>query len=304
MRAEFSELTVFALIAEHRSFRAAARVLGVSPSALSHTIRNLETKLDVQLFNRTTRSVALTEAGEQMLRRIRPAMAELESALDEAAAARDRPSGSIRISAAEAGAKPIIQHVLPAFLDAYPDIHVEVVVDSRMVDIVADGFDAGIRVRDDVPGDMTIVPFGPDWRFVAVAAPGYLARHEIPRAPQDLLRHRCIRFRFTSGALYHWELERDGRSATLDVQGPMTLGNTNLMLEAALMGIGIAWLPEAIVNDHLAQARLVRVLPAWSHSIPGACLYYPSNRRTPTALNLFSQAVQDRLPATSGLKKG
>ncbi|HEX7853503.1 MAG TPA: LysR family transcriptional regulator [Sphingobium sp.] len=293
VRADLSELTTFMLIAEHRSFRAAARVLGVSPSALSHTIRNLETKLDVRLFNRTTRSVALTEAGEQMLRRVRPAMADLEDAVNEAASARDRPSGSIRISAAEAGAKPVIQHVLPAFLATYPDIHVEFVVDTRFVDIVADGFDAGIRIREDVPRDMTVIPFGADWRFMAVASSAYLARHEAPRTPQDLLQHRCIRFRFASGALYPWDLECDGRSATVDVQGPMTLGNTNLMLEAALKGIGIAWLPESLVTEHLAEDRLVRVLPEWGHSFPGACLYYPANRHPPTALRLFVQAIRD-----------
>lgn len=296
IRADFSELTIFTLIAEHRSFRAAARVLGVSPSALSHTIRNLEAKLNVRLFNRTTRSVALTEAGEQMLRRVGPAMAELEDAVNEAAVARNRPSGSIRINAAEAGARPIIQHVLPAFLNAYPDIHVEFVVDTRFVDIVADGFDAGIRVRDDVPKDMTVVPFGPDWRFLAVAAPAYLARQKPPQTPQDLLKHRCIRFRFTSGALYPWELQRDGKSTNVDVQGPMTLGNTNLMLEAALNGIGIAWLPETLVTEHLAQNRLVRVLPEWSHAVSGACLYYPANRHAPTALRLFAQAVRDWVP--------
>jgi DNA-binding transcriptional LysR family regulator len=293
IRADLSELTTFALIAEHRSFRAVARMLGVSPSALSHTIRNLETKLNVRLFNRTTRSVALTESGERMLRRIRPAMADLEDAVNEAASARDRPSGSIRISAAEAGARPLIQHVLPAFLNAYPDIHVEIVVDTRFVDIVADGFDAGIRVREDVPRDMTVVPFGPGWRFFAAASPVYLSGREPPQTPQDLLQHRCIRFRFASGALFPWDLECGGRHATIEVQGPMTLGNTNLMLDAALNGIGIAWLPESLVTEHLIQGRLVRVLPKWSHGLPGACLYYPANRHPPAALRLFAQAVRD-----------
>jgi DNA-binding transcriptional LysR family regulator len=292
-RADLSELTAFALIAEHRSFRAAAGILGVSPSALSHTIRNLEKKLNVRLFNRTTRSVAPTEAGEQMLRRIRPAMADLEDAMNEAASARDRPSGSIRISAAEAGAKPIVQHVLPAFLAAYPDIHVEIVVDTRFVDIVADGFDAGIRVSEDIPRDMTVIPFGSEWHFTAVASPIYLARHAPPQTPQDLLKHHCIRFRFASGALYPWELECDGKKITVDVEGPMTLGNTNLMLEAALNGIGIAWLPEALVSGYLLNCELVRVLPEWSRAFSPPCLYYPENRHPPTALKLFAQAVRD-----------
>jgi DNA-binding transcriptional LysR family regulator len=162
-----------------------------------------------------------------------------------------------------------------------------------MIDIVADGFDAGIRVEEDVPRDMIAIPFGGPWRFMAVASPAYLAGKERPVVPQDLLRHACIRFRFTSGALYLWDLEKDGKPATIDVQGPMTLGNTNLMLEAALNGIGIAWLPESLVADHLAAGRLVDVLPEWSHAFPGACLYYPANRHPPTALRLFAQAVRD-----------
>lgn len=291
--ADLSELTVFMTIAEQRSFRGAARVLGLSPSALSHKVRKLETQLGVRLFNRITRSVALTAAGDHMLRRVRPALEELKNAMHEASSVHGRPSGSIKINAAEAGARPIIRHVLPRFITSYPDIHVEIVVDTRFVDIVADGFDAGIRVREDVPGDMTIVPFGDDWRFVAVAAPSYLASRELPRVPQDLRQHHCIRFRFAGGALLLWELERGGERVTLDVQGPMTLGNTNLMLEAALNGIGIAWLPESLVQSHLFSGQLVRVLPDWSHSFPGACLYYPANRHPPAALNLFAQAVRD-----------
>lgn len=266
-------------------------MLGVTPSSLSHTIRNLETKLDVRLFNRTTRSVALTSAGEQMLRRIRPALSDLEDALSDAASLGEKPSGTIRISAAEAGARPIIRHVLPAFLETYPDIHVEFVVDTRFVDIVADGFDAGIRLIEEAPRDMTIVPFGPDWRFMAVASPDYLRRRGRPETPQDLLAHHCIRFRFASGTLYPWDLERDGRTVTIDVQGPMTLGNTNLMLEAALNGIGIAWLSESLVADAIASGDLVPVLPQWGHRFPGACLYFPTNRHPPAALRLFAEAV-------------
>ncbi|RDS81902.1 LysR family transcriptional regulator [Dyella psychrodurans] len=292
-RAGLSELTAFVTIAEQRSFRAAARQLGVSPSALSHAMRNLEARLDARLFNRTTRSVALTEVGERLLRRVQPAIADLDDAVSEVGAARDRPSGSIRISAAESGAKPLIRHVLPQFLSAYPDIHVEIVVDTRMVDIVADGFDAGVRLFEDVPRDMIAVRFGPDLRFVAVASPVYLSRHEAPNVPQDLGKHRCIRFRFLSGALFRWNLERRGSHMDMDVEGPMTLGNTNLMVDAALAGIGIAWVPEYQVAEHLASGRLIHLLPEWSPSIPGVCLYYPSNRHPPAALRLFTQAVRD-----------
>jgi DNA-binding transcriptional LysR family regulator len=298
LRAGLSELTAFIAIAEHRSFRAAARQLGVSPPALSHAVRSLEESLNVRLFNRTTRSVGLTEAGEHLLRRVGPALADLQDGINEVASVGSRPSGSIRISAAEAGARPLVLNVLPAFLEEYPDIHVEIVVDTRLVDIVADGFDAGIRVLDDVPRDMIAVRFGPDLRFAAVAAPDYLSRHERPTTPQDLAQHRCIRFRFASGALYRWELEHHGSSASVDVKGPMTLGNTPLMVDAALAGIGIAWVPEYHVTEHLAAGRLVHLLPEWSPSLPGLSLYYPANRHPPTALRLFSQAVRQWAEAT------
>ncbi|MGF6770471.1 DNA-binding transcriptional LysR family regulator [Paraburkholderia sp. GAS199] len=293
LRAGLSELNVFVAIAHQRSFSAAARTLGVSPSALSHAMRGLEGRLGVRLFNRTTRSVALTEAGEQLLRRVAPAIADLEDAVNEVTSARDRPSGSIRISASESAAKLLVRNVLPGFLATYPDIHVEFVVDTRLVDIVADGFDAGIRVLEDVPRDMIAVRFGADMRFAAVASPAYFAAHEAPRAPHDLAQHRCIRFRFESGTLYRWDLEQHGKSASIDVDGPMTLGNLNLMVEAALAGIGIAWVPDHLVSAHLASGQLVRVLAEWSPSFAGLCLYYPANRHPPTALRLFAQAVRD-----------
>lgn len=292
-RVGLSELTAFVTIAEHRSFRAAARQLGVSPSALSHAMRSLEARLGARLFNRTTRSVGLTEVGEKLLRRVQPAMADLDEAVGEVGEDRDRPSGSIRISAAESGAKPLIQHVLPAFLATYPDIHVEIVVDTRLVDIVADGFDAGVRLFDDVPRDMIAVRFGPDVRFAAVASPAYLSQHEAPKSPQDLQKHRCIRFRFLSGALYRWNFERRGTSADIDVDGPMTLGNTNLMVDAAMAGIGVVWLPDYLIAEHLASGRLIHLLPEWSPSVAGACLYYPANRHPPAALRLFTQAVRE-----------
>ncbi|RDU95833.1 LysR family transcriptional regulator [Trinickia dinghuensis] len=292
-RAGLTELNAFIAIAEHRSFSAAARVLGVSPSALSHTIRNFEAGLGVRLFNRTTRSVAPTEAGEQLLRRVRPAVADLDDAMNEIASTGDHPSGSLRISASESGARPLVRHVLPGFLARYPDIRVELVVDSRLVDIVAQGFDAGIRIFEDVPRDMIAIRFGPDMRFCAVASPAYLARRAPPKAPHDLLKHECIRFRFESGAIYRWDLARRGKSATIDVEGPLTLGNVGLMIDAALAGIGIAWVPQERVAEHLEAGRLVPVLPEWSPTFAGLCLYYPANRHPPTALHLFAQAVRE-----------
>ncbi len=303
-RAGLTDLTTFILIAEQRSFSGAARVLGVSPSALSHAMRNLEARLGVRLFNRTTRSVALTEAGEQLLRRVRPALADLDDAVNEVASSRNRPSGTIRISASEHAARPLVTQVLPGFLARYPDIHVEFVTDSRLVDIVAEGFDAGIRVLDDVPRDMIAVRFGPDMRFVAVASANYLARHPMPRAPHDLAKHRCIRFRFDSGTLFRWELTRRGKSANVDVDGPMTLGNLNLMVDAALAGVGIAWVPETLVVEHLAAGRLVAVLPEWSPVYPGLCLYYPANRHPPTALRLFAAEVREWAEQEAGNERG
>lgn len=292
LRAGLSELTAFIAIAEQQSFTLAARSLGLSASALSHAMRGLEARLDVRLFNRTTRSVALTEAGEKLYRRVAPAVADLEDAVNEIGLARNQPSGQIRISASESAARPLVRHVLPAFLASYPEIHVEFVVDTRLVDIVADGFDAGIRVLDDVPRDMIAVRFGQDMRFAAVASPAYLADHPAPQAPHDLRNHRCIRFRFDSGALYKWDLEYRGKSASVDVDGPMTLGNINLMVEAALAGIGMAWVPLEAVAEPLAAGSLIHLLPEWGPTFPGLCLYYPANRHPPIAFRLFAQAVR------------
>lgn len=287
-----SELNGFIAIADHKSFRAAAKLLAVSPSALSHAISNFEARMGVRLFNRTTRSVALTEAGERLLKRVRGAMADLDEAVADVASMRDRPSGTIKISASEAGATPLVRHVLPSFLTAYPDIHVEIIVDGRLVDIVADGFDAGVRFLEAVPRDMIAIPIGRDMRFVAVASPGYLKAHTPPRAPHDLARHHCIRFRFESGSIYRWDLERHGRTATIDVPGQLTVSNMNLAAEAAAAGIGIAWVPEDIITAPLKSGKLVRVLEEWSPPFPGYCLYYPANRHPPAALRLFSQAAR------------
>lgn len=292
-QAGLSELTVFIAIAEQRSFRAAARVLGMSPSASSHAIRSLEAKLSARLFNRTTRSVALTAAGEQLLHRVRPVMADLQDAMDEAASAQNRPTGTIRISASETAALPLLRHVLPGFLDRYPDVRVEFVVDSRFIDIVANGFDAGIRLYDDVPRDMIAVRFQPVMVLGTVASPEYLRRHGAPEVPRDLAHHRCLRFRFESGAFLEWEFIRRGENAHVDVDGSLTLGNWNLIVEAALAGIGVAWLPLERISEQLAAGRLVRLLPEWSPSFPGLSLYYPANRHLPVALRLFVEAVRD-----------
>ncbi|MFK3971856.1 LysR family transcriptional regulator [Pseudomonas sp. NPDC087358] len=293
IRADLPELTAFIAIAEHQSFSGAARVLGVSPSALSHSMRNLEARLEMRLLNRTTRSVALTEAGEQLLQGVRPLLRDLTNVVNEVTSARNTPSGSIRISASESSIRLLIRHVVPGFLQTYPQIHIEFVADSRLVDIVGDGFDAGIRVFDDVPKDMIAVRFGQDIRFAAVASPEYLSRHAPPQVPHDLKGHRCIRFRFASGALFRWDFEYLGQSTSIDVEGPMTMDNINMMIEAALGGIGVAWAPLTQVEEHLRGGRLVRLLPEWSPTYPGVCLYYPANRHPPMALRLFADAVRE-----------
>lgn len=301
IRAGLPELTAFVAIAQQRSFTGAARTLGVSPSALSHSMRGLEARLELRLFNRTTRSVALTEAGEQLFNRVQPLLGDLECAVNDVTSERNTPSGTIRLSASESSFKPLIRHVMPKFLQDNPQIHIECIADSRLVDIVADGFDAGIRLFDDVPRDMVAVRFGPDIRFAAVASPGYLGRHPAPLAPHDLKAHRCIRFRFASGTLFRWDFGHSGRTASIDVDGPMTMDNINLMEEAALAGIGIAWLPVHQVDDHLREGRLVHLLPDWGPYYPGACFYYPANRHPPMALRMFAEAVRQWARDQEGL---
>ena len=224
-------------------------------------------------------------------------MVDLQDAMNELTTAQNRPTGTIRISSAETGAIPLIRDFLPVFFEKYPDIHVEIVVDSRFVDIVAEGFDAGIRLLDDVQRDMMAIRLSPDIRFVAVASPQYLALHAAPEVPQDLQKHRCIRFRFNSGTLYLWELAKKGTSIAVDVNGPMTLGNTNLMTEAALAGIGIAWVPEPQVEEYIAKGQLIHLLPEWSPTMAGLCLYYPANRHPPSAFRLFTQALREWVSA-------
>nr|WP_256345540.1 LysR family transcriptional regulator [Pseudomonas sp. PD9R] len=293
MRADLPGLTAFIAIAEQRSFSGAARVLGVSSSALSHSMRNLEARLEMRLFNRTTRSVSLTEAGEQLLNGVRPLMNDLANVVNEVTSARITPSGSIRISASESSIRPLIRHVVPDFVIRYPQIHIEFVVDSKLQDIVGDGFDAGIRLFDDVPLDMIAIRFGPDLRFAAVASPAYLERYPAPEVPQDLKAHRCIRFRFTSGGLFRWDFKHDEQSASLDVEGQVTMDNVNLMIDAALAGIGVAWVPIAQIADHLSDGRLIDLLPQWTPNYSGLCLYYPANRHPPIALRLFALAVRE-----------
>ncbi|GLK84557.1 LysR family transcriptional regulator [Ancylobacter defluvii] len=282
-----ADLGVFLAIARQGSFRRAAAELGVTPSALSHSMRLLEERLGVRLFNRTTRSVALTEAGGRLFGRVNPAFRDIHDAIDELNLFRDRPFGTLRLNAPRLCARLVLMPLLTRFMAAYPDIRVELAVSDALVDIVADGFDAGIRFGENIAADMLTVPIGPRHAFAVVGSPGYFARHGTPQDPRELRDKPCIRFRFPGGGLYAWEFERGGEEVAVEVDGPLTLSEQDLMLEAALDGAGMAYLFEAQVRPHLASGTLVRVLEDWCPHYPGFYLYYPSRRQMPATLRSF-----------------
>ncbi len=287
-----AELSTFLAIAEHRSFRHAADVLGVTPSALSHALRGIEERLGLRLFNRTTRSVALTEAGEQLYRRIRPAFRDIADALEDLNNFRGAPAGTLRLNAGRAAARIVLMPLLAGFAAAYPQVRVEVVCDNSLGDMVGQGFDAGVRFGEKLAADMIAVPIGGRQRSAVVGAPGYFARWPRPAHPTALRGMPCIRYRFDSGAYYAWEFERDGVELAIEVDGPVTLGDQDIMLEPALDGAGLAYLFEAQLGDLVAQGRLVRALEEWCPYYPGFYLYYPSRRQLPSALRAFVDFIR------------
>ncbi|MBE7211827.1 MAG: LysR family transcriptional regulator [Gluconacetobacter diazotrophicus] len=288
-----SELAAFVAVAEHRSFRKAADASGVSRSALSHALLELEQNLGVRLFNRTTRSVAPTAAGQRLLADIKPVLRALDTALDTLAQARGAPAGTLRIHAYKSAVRLLLREVVPTFLSSYPDVELDLVTDGRLIDIVAAGFDAGVRLAEDVPQDMIAVPFGGAVRFVAVASPAYLARQGTPATPDDLRRHRCIRHRVPSGRLYRWEFSKRGREVAVDVPGALTLDDNGLMTQAAADGLGVAYVPESFARDRLEARTLVAVLADWCPPVPGLTLYYPGNRHVPSALRAFIDVLKE-----------
>ncbi|PZQ18389.1 MAG: LysR family transcriptional regulator [Rhodanobacter denitrificans] len=292
-KAGLVELNAVAAVAAHRSFRRAARALGMSPSALSHAVAALEQRMGVRLFNRTTRAVAPSAAGEQFLARVRPALREIALAMQEVDAQRQTPSGVLRINTSVGAAEQIMTPVVVEFVRRHPAMQVHLVTDSALVDIVADGYDAGIRLAESVPQDMIAVPCGPPVRFAVVASPAYFATRPRPRVPADLAEHDCIRIRFASGTIYRWEFEQRGRVQTVDVTGPLTLDNHTLMIEAALQGVGLAWSSEFAVAQHLAAGRLIRVLEDWTPAYPGLCVFYPANRHVPASLRAFVELIRE-----------
>ncbi|WP_298368521.1 LysR family transcriptional regulator [Azospirillum sp.] len=280
------ELNALVAVAANRNFRAAAVELGVSPSSLSHAIAAMERRLGVRLFNRTTRSVSLTEAGEHFLARVQPALREIADAVETVNRFRDTPAGLLRINASEGAAKRVLPTVME-FMAAYPDMRVDLVTDGRMIDIVAAGFDAGLRLAEAVPQDMVSLPMGIDEAFAVVATPGYWERHGVPHAPADLFGHECIRVRLPSGVIARWEFEAQGEDIWIEPPGRMILGSPDLGLLAARAGAGIAYVNLNAASEDLAAGRLARVLIDWTPPFPGVCLYYPRQRLPSAGLRAF-----------------
>jgi DNA-binding transcriptional LysR family regulator len=292
VRPGLNELTAFAAIAGHRSFRKAADELGLSPSTLSHMMRSLEGRMGVRLFHRTTRSVSTTEAGDRLMAHLQPVLRGLDLALEEVDRFRSEPSGTLRINSGEAGARLLLRSVVPEFLKRYPDISLDLVVEGELVDIVAGGFDAGVRLGEAVPQDMIGVRFGGDVRFLAVASPDYLAGRPTPTSPDDLKDHACIRFRLPSGKFYYWEFEKHGQEISVDVPGALTLDDVELMAVAAEGGLGIAYVSQLTAQPYLDAGKLVAVLDDWCPRIPGLFLYYPGHRHVPPALRAFIDVLK------------
>jgi DNA-binding transcriptional LysR family regulator len=291
-----SHLAAFAAVARHASFRKAGAELTLTTSAISYAIRNLEERLGVVLFHRTTRSVSLTEAGQRLLERLEPALLDVGEALEEMNNFRATPAGTLRINMPRVTAQLLLPRLLPRFLARYPDIHFEAVDNDGLIDIVALGFDAGIRFLEQVPEDMIAVPMGGEQRGACVASPEYIAKHGVPAHPNDLFQHDCIRFRFPSGRLYKWEFDQGTKKLELDVRGRVTFGDLRLALDAALAGIGFTLVLDEQVTELVAEGRLVRVLDDWCPPYPGFMLYYPRQRRVTSALRAFIEFIREESP--------
>ncbi|MBE4879922.1 LysR family transcriptional regulator [Enterobacter cloacae complex sp. P39RS] len=293
LKDNFNDLLSFMVVARERSFTRAAAQLGVSQSALSHAMRNLEARLEVRLLTRTTRSVAPTEAGEQLFMRLSPHLLEIEQELTALRDTRDRPAGNIRLTAGEHAMSAVLWPVLKPFMAQYPDINVEVTVDNGLTDIVDGRFDAGVRLGEQVAKDMIAVRIAPDMRMAVVGSAEYLQRFGVPETPEQLDQHRCINMRLpTRGGLYAWEFERDGRELRVRVDGQLILNSLPQRIDAAENGLGLAYVPEDAVQDALAEGRLVRVLEAWCPAFTGYHLYYPSRRQHTTAFALLIAALR------------
>ena len=294
-RGNLNDFLSFLAVAREKSFTRAAARLGVAQSTLSHTIRELEARLGVRLLARTTRSVALTDAGERLFRTVAPRLDEIDAEVAALSELRDKPAGTIRITAGEHSAQAVLWPALARLLPAYPDITVEVVVDYGLTNIVAERYDAGVRLGEQVARDMIAVRIGPDMRMAVVGSPAYFARHPRPRTPQELTTHRCINLRLpTYGGIYAWEFEKGERELKVRVEGPLVFNTLALRLNAALSGLGLAYLPEDQVRTHVKEGKLVRVLAEWCPAFSGYHLYYPSRRQPTPAFTLLVDALRYR----------
>jgi len=302
-REHLSDLAAFVTVAKELSFTRAASKLDITQSSLSHAIRRLEVRLGLRLLSRTTRSVAPTEAGERLLRTLRPALEQIDAELDSLTALREKPAGSIRITAAEHAVETVLLPGLERFLPDYPDIHVEVMLDYGLTNVVAERFDAGVRLGEQVAKDMIAVRIGPDFRMAAVATPSYFEGRRQPRTPQDLQGHNCINLRLpTHGNIYAWEFEKGSREIKVHVEGQLTFNTLSTRLRAARAGLGIIFAPEDIVQADISAGRFVRVLSDWCAPFPGYHLYYPSRRHSTPAFSLLVEALRYRGASTSRRK--
>ena len=291
----FNEIVAFLTVARERSFTRAAAKLGVSQSALSQTVRGLEEKLGLRLLTRTTRSVSATQAGERLLERVGPRFEEIQFEIAALNEMRERPAGTIRITAGEHSAISILAPMLARFLPDHPDINVEVIVDYGLTDIVAERYDAGIRLGEQLAKDMIAVRIGPEMRMAVVGAPSYFENHPRPDVPQDLTAHNCINMRLpTHGTIYPWEFEKDGRELRVRVEGQTVFNNIAMRIDAVLNGLGLAYMPEDQVQSYIEDGRLIRVLEDWCQPFPGYHLYYPNRRHASPAFTLFVDALRYR----------
>jgi DNA-binding transcriptional LysR family regulator len=292
-RGSLADLTAFVAVADRLSFRAAASQLGVTPSALSHSMRQLEARLGVRLLHRTTRSVALTDAGRRLLDRLRPAIDQIAGALEDLNQERQRPMGRLRIYAIHTAAVAIVAPIWQRFLSTYPEVHLELAAGEAPIDIVAKGFDAGIGPRDRMPADMIAVRVMGPMKIAVVGAPTYFARQRQPRTPDDLARHSCVQYRVAAdGAVFAWPFERNRKSRRISVAGRVMVNDPDLAVRAAVDGLGIAYTLEAMAEPFLRSGQLVRVLEDWSPSFEGLYLYYPGHRQVPAALRAFIDMIR------------
>jgi DNA-binding transcriptional LysR family regulator len=290
---DYAELRAFAAIAEHGNFARAAAQLGISPSALSQTIRNLEERMGIRLLNRTTRSVAPSEAGERLLGRLLPLLTDLDAAVADIKSLRETPSGLLRINAPRLAAMLHLAPLLGPFHRAYPDITVDIVVEDKLVDIVAERFDAGIRLGETVQKDMVSVKLAGEMEMMVVASPDYVSRFGVVKTPRGLQGHRCINTRWpTDGSLYHWEFERGSEKIDAAVTGPLIVTEPEVVVQAVLDGVGIGYLFDYLAKPHVAAGRMVRMLEDWTPPFPGPHIYYPSRRQMPPPLRAFLDFVQ------------